>query len=142
MWGEFFKDKQWSGIVKGASKIIFNIEKSEEEAKSLASQMIEFASQREKFIFSIGNREILKTSWNLSVQNAIREANVIETEYVKFGSRIKTDSKLIKAFCPNFSSIGFLSDPSEVFWVICVNPLLSEKEKFHSKYSWESHLNE
>lgn len=142
LWGEFFKDKQWSGIVKGASKIIFNIEKSEEEAKSLASQMIEFASQREKFIFSIGNREILKTSWNLSVQNAIREANVIETEYVKFGSRIKTDSKLIKAFCPNFSSIGFLSDPSEVFWVICVNPLLSEKEKFHSKYSWESHLNE
>lgn len=142
LWGEFFKDKQWSSIVKGASKIIFNIEKSEEEAKSLASQMIEFASQREKFIFSIGNRGILKTSWNLSVQNAIMEANVIETEYVKFGSRIKTDSKLIKAFCPNFLSIGFSSDPSEVFWVICVNPLLSEKEKFHSKYSWEYHINQ
>lgn len=142
LWGEFFKNKQWCNSVKNASKIIFDIEKSEEEAKSLASQMIDFATQREKFIFSIGNRGILKTSWNLSVQNAIKEANVIETEYVKFGSRIKTDSQLIKSFCPNFLNMGFLIDPSEMFWVLCVNPLLPEREKFHSKYSWENRLYE
>lgn len=142
LWGEFFNNEKWCNSVKNASKIIFDIEKSEEEAKSLASQMIEFVTQREKFIFSIGNRGILKTSWNLSVQNAIKEADIIETEYIKFSPRIKTDSKLIKAFCPNFLSMGFLSDPSEVFWVICVNPLLSENEKFHSKYSWEDDLNE
>lgn len=142
LWGEFFKNKQWCNIVKNVSKIIFNIEKREEGAKALASQMIEYALQRESFMFSIGNRGILKTSWKQSVQNAIKEANIIETEYIKFSPRIKTDSKLIKAFCPNFLSMGFLSDPSEVFWVICVNPLLSENEKFHSKYSWEEDLNE
>lgn len=142
LWGEFFKNIQWCNIVKNASKILFNIEKSEEGAKALASQMVEYALQRESFMFSIGNRGILKTSWKQSVQNAIEEANIIETEYIKFSPRIKTDSKLIKAFCPNFLSMGFLSDPSEVFWVICVNPLLSENEKFHSKYSWEDDLNE
>lgn len=142
LWGEFFKNIQWCNIVKNDSKIIFNIEKSEEGAKALASQMVEYALQRESFMFSIGNRGILKTSWKQSVHNAIKEANIIETEYIKFSPRIKTDSKLIKAFCPNFLSMGFLSDPSEVFWVICVNPLLSENEKFHSKYSWEDDLNE
>ena len=99
-------------------------------------------SQRDKFMFGIGARDVLETSWNQVVENAIRESAEIETEYVMFGQRIKTDSKLIKAFCFNFFDMGFLTNPSEVFWVICVNPLLSEEKKFHSKFSWEDNLNE
>lgn len=142
LWGEFFKDKEWELIVKKASSIILNKQNEDNENPKIAEQLIEFVSQRDKFMFGIGARDVLETSWNQVVENAIRESAEIETENVMFGQRIKTDSKLIKAFCSNFFDMGFLTNPSEVFWVICVNPLLSEEKKFHSKFSWEDNLNE
>ena len=53
-----------------------------------------------------------------------------------------TDSNLLKVFCSNFWEMGFSTDPSEVFWVVCVNPLLSEEKKFHTRFSWEDKLDE
>ena len=76
------------------------------------------------------------------VANAIRESATIETEYVMFRQEIKTDSKIIKAFCSNFLDMGFTTDPSEVFWVICINPLLPKEKRFHTRFSWEDDLNE
>lgn len=99
-------------------------------------------SQRDKFMLGIGARNILETRWNQLVENAIRESAKIETEHVMFGQRIKTDSNLLKVFCSNFWEIGFSTDPSEVFWVVCVNPLLSEEKKFHTRFSWEDKLDE
>lgn len=142
LWGEFFKDIEWCDTVKKASKQILIRREKEENSAEVAAQLIEFVSQRDKFLFGIGSRDFLETSWNQIVENAIRESAVIETEYTMFGEKIKTDSKIISAFCPDFLRAGFSSDPSEVFWIICVNPLLPEEKRFHSRFSWEEELNE
>lgn len=142
LWGEFFKDKEWYSIVKNASSIILKGKNDDGENSILAEQLIEYVSQRDKFMLGIGARNILETRWNRLVENAIRESAKIETEYVMFGQRIKTDSNLLKVFCSNFWEIGFSTDPSEVFWVVCVNPLLSEEKKFHTRFSWEDKLDE
>ena len=142
LWGEFFKDVGWCSIVKEASKIVLNVKEDEEKSTELAAQLIEFASRRNKFLFGIGARDILETKWNQFVANAIRESATIETEYVMFRQEIKTDSKIIKAFCSNFLDMGFTTDPSEVFWVICINPLLPKEKRFHTRFSWEDDLNE
>ena len=33
-------------------------------------------------------------------------------------------------------------DPSEVFWVTCVNPIVSDDKKFHTRFEWEEKLND
>ena len=118
------------------------MEENELKSIDLASKLIEFVSERNKFMFGIGARDILKTRRNQFVENAIREFSNIEIESEGFMKEIKTDSKLIKAFCPNFLDMGFSSDPSEVFWVKCVNPLLPEGKRYHTRFSWEDDLNE
>ena len=142
LWGEFFKDKEWYSIVKNASSIILKEKNDDSENSILAEQLIEYVSQRDKFMLGIGARNILETRWNQLVENAIRKSAKIETEHVMFGQRIKTDSNLLKVFCSNFWEMGFSTDPSEVFWVVCVNPLLSEEKKFHTRFSWEDKLDE
>lgn len=89
-----------------------------------------------------GSRGVLETRWNQYVANAIRESANIENENVMFGQRVKTDSKIINAFCSDFLDMGFITNPSEVFWVLCVNPLLSEEKKFRTKFSWEDDIDE
>ena len=128
-------------MVNKAINLIF---KGEEDNNSteLAEKLIKYVQQRNKFMFGIGFRGFLETSWNQYVANTIRKSENIETEYVMFGQRIKTDSKLINAFCPNFLDMGFTTDPSEVFWVVCVNPLLPLEKRFHTSFSWEDKLSE
>ncbi len=142
LWGEFFKDTEWCNIVKKASKQILNVKEKEEKSTEVAAQLIEFVSQRDRFLLGIGTRDILETGWNQLVANAIRKSAVIETEYVMFRQKIKTGSKIIKAFCPDFLEMGFTSEPSEVFWVICFNPLLPKEKRYHTRFSWEDDLNE
>ena len=142
LWGEFFKDVEWRNIVNKAAKTILIERENNEKRTEIAAKLIEFVSQRNKFIFGIGSRDLLETQWNQCVVNAIRTSAKIETECVMFSKKIKTDSKLIKAFCHNFLDMGFITNPSEVFWVICVNPLLPEEKRFHSRFSWEDNLNE
>lgn len=142
MWGEFFKDTEWSAIVKKESNLILKGKTDEHGTAEIAEQLIEYVSQRDKFMLGIGARSILETRWNQYVANAIRASAEIETEYVMFGQRVKTDSKLIKAFCYDFLDRGFTMDPSEVFWVVCINPLLPEEKKFRTRLSWEGDINE
>ena len=142
LWGEFFKDKEWYSIVKNTSSIILKEKNDDGKNSILAEQLIEYVSQRDKFMLGIGARNILETRWNQLVENAIRKSAKIETEHVMFGQRIKTDSNLLKVFCSNFWEMGFSTDPSEVFWVVCVNPLLPEEKKFHTRFSWEDKLDE
>lgn len=139
LWGEFINDKDWGNIVKKAFKIILN-SKGDENSTELAEKLIEYVQQRNKFMMGIGSRDILKSKWNLCVENAIKEEVNIESEYLMFETRIKTENNLLNAFCPNFLNYGFSIDPSEVFWVVCVNPLLSTEKQFHTRFSWEEKL--
>lgn len=139
LWGEFHADSEWKTCVSTSSKFIF---KKDGELTGLAEKLIEYIQHRDRFMFGIANRDILETRWKQCVANAIRNSGVCETEYEMFACYIKTDSKLLKAFCPNFVDMGFTNDPSEIFWVICVNPFVGDEKKFHTRYSWEDKLND
>ncbi len=142
LWGEFFKDAEWSSIVKKATRVILKGKEGEQKPTELAELLIEYVSKRDEFMMGTGSRGVLETRWNQYVANAIRESANIETENVMFGQRVKTDSKIINAFCSDFLDMGFITNPSEIFWVLCVNPLLSEEKKFQTKFSWEDDIDE
>ena len=139
LWGEFHSNDEWKICVCKSSDLVF---KKDGELTGLAEKLIEYVQHRDKFMFGIGNRDILETEWKQSVANVIKNSGICETEYEFYGRRLKTDSKLLKAFCPNFMDMGFTKDPSEVFWVICVNPIINDDKKYHTRYSWEDKLND
>lgn len=139
LWGEFHSNDEWKICVCNSSDLVF---KKDGEFTELAEKLIEYVQHRDKFMFGIGDRDFLETEWKLRISNVIKDSGICETECEFYGRRLKTDSKLLKAFCPNFMDMGFTKDPSEVFWVICVNPIINDDKKFHTKDSWENKLND
>lgn len=139
LWGEFNSTKDWWSIVDTATVEFFD---NASKGTELAEKFIEYIQNRDKFWMGIGYRGLLETGWKQRVAQAIRESERYQTEYESFGMRIKTNSKLLKAFCGNFDHMGFTADPSEVYWVLCINPMLPDEKKFHTKYSWEEKMNE
>ena len=139
LWGEFGADNTWYEKVDNGAKLIFT---KNGEVTDLAEKIIQYIQNRDKFMLGIGSRDILETDWNLSVANAIRSCRKPDVEYGIYGLRLKTSSKLLQAFCSDFMDLGFMSDPSEVFWVLCVNPLLPKEKQFHTRFSWEDKINE
>lgn len=139
LWGEFFSDAEWKKCVCDSSDLIF---KKDGEPTGLAEKLIEYIQDRHKFFLGIGDRDIIETGWKLGVANAIRNSGICESEYDDYRCRLKSDSKLLNAFCPAFMDMGFTTDPSEVFWVVCVNPIVSEDKRFHTRFSWEEKLDD
>lgn len=134
LWGEFFKDDKWQSIVKKASDGIL-INEENREPRELAERLIEYIQNRDKFMIGINGKTIIETGRIQAVSNAIN--NTLDEN-----SKLKIKSKLIKSFCPTFYRLGFMADPSEVFWVICVNPLLTSDKRFKTKYGWEDKISE
>lgn len=139
LWGEFHSDDEWKICVCKSSDLIF---KKNGELTGLPEKLIEYIQHRDNFMLGIASKDILETGWKQSVENVIRNSGICETNYELYGRYLKTDSKLLKAFCPTFMDMGFMADPSEVFWVICVNPIVNDDKKFHTRYSWEDKLND
>lgn len=137
LWGEFHADSEWKKCVCHAADTIFM---KDGEISDLPEKLIEYVQHRNEFMFGIGSRDILETGWQLDVANAIRETSVCEHENGIYGRVLKTDSKLLKCFCPDFIDLGFTTDTSEVFWVTCVNPYLAENKRFQTNYSWDEEM--
>ena len=138
LWGEFKANHEWRNVVE---KIKDSIISKDDKGIKLAEKLIEYVQNRDRFMMGIGQRTLLETRWNQMVANTIRDSEQYETKHTKFGIQVKTESALLEAFCNNLINMGFTNDPSEVFWVLCINPLLSEEKKFHTRYSWEDKLN-
>ena len=138
LWGEFKANHEWRNVVE---KIKDGIISKDDKGIKLAEKLIEYVQNRDRFMMGIGQRTLLETRWNQMVANTIRDSEQYETKYTMFGVQVKTKSALLEAFCNNLINMGFTNDPSEVFWVLCINPLLSEEKKFHTRYSWEDKLN-
>lgn len=134
LWGEFHGNMEWQNCVSNGSNAIFV---KDGEKSNLPEKLIEYIQNRNGFMMGIGSRDILETGWQLNVANAIRESGICESEYSIYGLALKTDSKLLKAFCSNFMDLGFTTDPSEVFWVMCVNPYLPSEKRFKTANSWD-----
>lgn len=139
LWGEFHSDNEWNDVVKKSSDSLFV---KDGKSTGVAERLIEYVQHRKRFMVGIAGRDILETGWKQGVENAIRNSGMCEIEYEMFYCTLKTESKLLKAFCPNFMDMGFSADPSEIFWVLCVNPFLAEEKRFHTEYSWEDKLYE
>lgn len=140
LWGEFHSDQNWKKGVFESSDWIFN---KEGKFNVFAEKIVEYVQQRDKFLMgNVFMRDIVETGWKERVEDSIRESGICEAEYQIYGSRLKTNSKLLKAFCPDFFDSGFRIDPSEVFLVTCVNPNIPDEKRFHSNYSWEDKLND
>ena len=138
LWGEFKANHEWRNVVE---KIKDGIISKDDKGIKLAEKLIEYVQNRDRFMMGIGQRTLLETRWNQMVANTIRDSEQYETKHTMFGIQLKTKSALLEAFCKNLIDMGFTNDPSEVFWVLCINPLLSEEKKFHTRYSWEDKLN-
>jgi len=137
LWGEFYSCDDWIQSVKKGAKIIL---KNDDKLADFSEKLIDYIQRRERFMIT-GSRDILEIRWKQSVINAIKKSGKCEAEYEMYGKRLKTDSKLLQAFCSDFMEIGF-RDTSEVFWILCVNPLLPKEKRFKTRYSWEDKMNE
>ncbi len=135
LWGEFFKNQNWNSMVQEITLSI--IDEKKEKDVLMAEKLVEYIQKRDSFIFGIGSRGVLETSWNIQVAEAIKQSRDYETEYWMYGTRIKTDSKLLKAFCTNFPDFGFSSNVEEVFWVTCINPKLPKEKQYQTQSGWE-----
>lgn len=138
LWGEFNSNKDWKEIVNTVTARIFT---DDSEGTELAETFIKYIQDRDKSWIGFGYRGFLETEWKQRVAQAIKNSEIYQTEYDLFGMKLKTESKLLNAFCQNFESMGFITDPSEVYWVLCINPMLPEEKKFRTRYSWEDKLN-
>jgi len=139
LWGEFHSNDEWRMCVTKCSDLIL---KKKGKHTELAEKLIEYAQHRDKFIIGIVDRALLETGWQQRVANTIRNSEICETENTFYGHRLKTSSKILNAFCPDFIDLGFTIDSSEVFWAICVNPMIKEDKRFQTKYSWEDKMND
>ena len=137
IWGEFYSQKEWEKIVSSEANTILT---KEGTVTDLAGRIIKYIQNRDEFMLGVGGRGILETEWNMYVENAIRNSGICELENEFYRTHLKTNSKLLKAFCSEFFEMGFMNNPAEVFWVICVNPLLPKEQRFHTRHSWEDSL--
>lgn len=138
LWGEFFNDQNWNSIIQRITLSI--IDEKKEKDVLMAEKLVEYVQRRDSFILGIGSRDVLETNWNIQVSEAIKQSKNYETEYWMYGTRIKTNSKLIKAFCANFPEFGFSSNVEEVFWVTCINPKLPREKQYRTRSGWEKRL--
>ena len=138
LWGEFFSKTDWMKYVKKGSESILR----KQEKDDLAEKLVEYVQHRRQFMLGVASRDILETGWKQRVANAILDSGVCKSEYGLYGRELIIDSKLVRSFCPGIIDYGFMNDPSEVFWVMCVNPFLDEDKKYHTSDSWEDGMNE
>lgn len=139
LWGEFNLSSDWRNIVDATTAAIFS---NDTEDLALAEKFVEYIQHRNKLRVGFAHRDFLETGWQQKVAQAIKQSDLYQTEHEMFSRRLKTKSKLLKAFCENFDTMGFTIDPSEVYLVLCINPMLSDEKKFHTSYSWEERMND
>lgn len=141
LWGEFSNSPRWKALVDSELQ---GYVKKDSDHVSVLKRLTEFASARKHLMLGIGNRDTLQTSWKQRVEWAIRNADLCEYEYKCFGQKVlKTDSKLLNAFCgSSFSDLGFTAHVEDVYFICCVNQYLPEESKYTGDFNWEERLNE
>ena len=137
LWGEFNGDNKWVEHVKQCTNSLLSDEK---QSEIIATKIIEYVNNRNQFWIGIGQRDVLETGWNMTIANAIRNSDNYKTTFEGFHKRVETESELFEHFCgDSFDEFGFMSDPAEVFWVLCINPKIPEPQRFKSRLSWEEY---
>ena len=140
LWGEFHLDDKWQTHILTFCKARFT---KDNTFSDFPEKLIHYVQIREKCKYSFCDRNILETEWNQKVVRAIHGSGLVKSENTMYEKCLKTTSKLLKVFCPRFVELfNFDKDPAEVFWVMCVNPFVSDDKKYHTRSSWEAKLND
>lgn len=141
LWGEFSNSPRWRALVDSELQRFI---KEDSGHISILKRLTELASARKHHMFGIGNRDVLQTSWQQRIERLIRNSDLCKYEYKHFGQKVlKTDSKLLKAFCgSSFSDLGFTADVEDVYFICCINQYLPEESKYTGDFNWEERLNE
>lgn len=129
LWGELFGNQEWKNSVNNSFKSLA-IDNDEKQLKELAASLVRHVIERKKYELFFDSRKYLMSYWKNEFLSAVEKNN--ET--------IHTDSKLVQAYCSRILNGRFNDNTSEIFWIICVNPLLPEEEKYHSASLWEEEL--
>lgn len=116
LWGEFNNSPKWKALVDSELQGFI---KEDCGHISVLKRLAELASARKRHMFGIGNRDVLQTNWTQRIEQAIRNADLCEYEYKSFGQHVlKTNSKLLKAFCGlSFLDLGFSADVEDVYFI-------------------------
>lgn len=129
LWGELIGSQDWKNSVNNSFKSL-DSNNDENQLKELATSLVCYITERRKYELFFDDRKYLRSYWKNEFLSAVKK-NV---------AAIQTESKLVQAYCPGILNGRFNNNTSEIFWVICVNPLLSEEEKYHSSSLWEEEL--
>lgn len=141
LWGEFSGEETWKKLVE--KELQPYADKSNPELNELLPKLNQMTLMHKRPMMGIGNRDILKTDWEQTISAAIRNHSKYKVEYVEYGEKqIVSDSKLFKAFVrASFPEFGVIHDAEELFCVLCVNPHVEEKNKYHTQSKWEEIAN-
>lgn len=129
LWGELIGSQDWKNSVNNSFKSL-DSNNDENQLKELATSLVCYITERRKYELFFDDRKYLRSYWKNEFLSAVKK-NI---------ATIQTESKLVQAYCPGILNGRFNDNTSEIFWVICVNPLLSEEEKYHSSSLWEEEL--
>lgn len=137
LWGEFVGSQEWRKTVE--EEIEPYTDKSKEEKHRVLPYINQIVSARKSTQLGIGNRDIIESGWEQMISAAIRNHPKYKIADGKFEQRfIACDSKLFTAFTSHFLvDLGVIHDVEELFCVLCVNPYVQEKEKYHTRSKWE-----
>ena len=142
LWGEFVGSKEWREIVE--KEIEPYTDKTNEDKYRVLTQINQIISARKSTSFGIGNRDIIEGGWEQIVSAAMRNHPNYKISYGKFGQKcVVSESKLFSAFTGHYlADLGVLHDVEEFFCVLCINPHVDEKEKYHTRSKWEEVVND
>lgn len=143
LWGEFNNSPQWKRLVEDE---LHNFINQDTNHITVVKQITKLAKDRKHHMIGIGNRDVLQTSWQQRIEQAIRNSKLCEYEHKGYGQKIlKTNSKLLKAFCGvSFSEHGFtfIHNVEDVYLICCANKYLPSEFKYTGNFRWEEDLNE
>ena len=91
----------------------------------------------------MGERDIIATGWEQRISAVIRNHPNLIIEFDRFGDEhFISGSKIFSSFAnTSLFYMDVLHNTEELFCVLCINPLVEEEDKYHTKSKWEEELN-
>ena len=135
LWGELI-DQKWKTLVISTLDAEFG---RMEDAEKFYTQWVVLCNFEENKPPAIYDRDMIQTEWNMRIEKAIRDNDLLEYgDSGPFGSiGIKTDNQFLKAFLGAMPDMIFHHDVYEVYLILCVNKYLPNEKQYESWAGWE-----
>lgn len=134
IWGEFVDDERWRKLIDESLESF--VSKGENNLIAVR-EFARFMRERQNHRLDT-YRSIIRNQWVQRIKNTI----VIDSRYQTENGVLKTDSKLLSAFCVfrSFNDSILFNQPEDVYMIVSVNRYLGDENKYKSKSNWEKKL--